>query len=99
MPREGGASSTPRTPKLVLSRHGVLDHPLLRMMTLQLARTSCPTLTPRPQIPTKASPIAAVVIPRSKENSMSLPVLESTINSAFDARDGISTAAKGEVRA
>ncbi len=29
---------------------------------------------------------------------MSLPALESTINSAFDARDGISTATKGEVR-
>ena len=29
---------------------------------------------------------------------MSLPALESTINTAFDARDGISTATKGEVR-
>ena len=29
---------------------------------------------------------------------MSLPALESTINAAFDARDGISTATKGEVR-
>ena len=29
---------------------------------------------------------------------MSLPVLESTINTAFDARDGISTATRGEVR-
>src|ERR1700716_1413155 len=33
-----------------------------------------------------------------KEISMSLPALESTINAAFDARDGISTATKGEVR-
>src|SRR4029077_20779772 len=29
---------------------------------------------------------------------MSLSALESTINAAFDARDGISTATKGEVR-
>src|SRR4051812_28646979 len=29
---------------------------------------------------------------------MSLPALESTINTAFDARDGISTSTKGEVR-
>ena len=29
---------------------------------------------------------------------MSLPALESTINTAFDARDGISTATRGEVR-
>ncbi|MEA2919991.1 MAG: 2,3,4,5-tetrahydropyridine-2,6-dicarboxylate N-succinyltransferase [Bradyrhizobium sp.] len=29
---------------------------------------------------------------------MSLPALEATINTAFDARDGISTATKGEVR-
>jgi 2,3,4,5-tetrahydropyridine-2-carboxylate N-succinyltransferase len=29
---------------------------------------------------------------------MSLAALESTINTAFDARDGISTATKGEVR-
>ena len=29
---------------------------------------------------------------------MSLSALETTINSAFDARDGVSTATKGEVR-
>ena len=29
---------------------------------------------------------------------MSLSALESTVNTAFDARDGISTATKGEVR-
>ncbi len=29
---------------------------------------------------------------------MSLASLESTVNTAFDARDGISTATKGEVR-
>src|ERR1700730_14491630 len=33
-----------------------------------------------------------------KEISMSLASLESTINAAFDARDGISAATKGEVR-
>src|ERR1700681_2104112 len=46
----------------------------------------------------KSLPIAAATIPRSKEISMSLASLESTINAAFDARDGISTATKGEVR-
>src|SRR5437588_5893681 len=34
----------------------------------------------------------------SEGNPMSLPALESTINAAFDAREGISTATKGEVR-
>src|SRR6202030_838990 len=33
-----------------------------------------------------------------KEIQMSLPALESTINTAFDARDGISAVTKGEVR-
>ena len=36
--------------------------------------------------------------PLPKEIPMSLSALESTINAAFDARDGISTATKGEVR-
>src|ERR1700736_4642960 len=36
--------------------------------------------------------------PASQEISMSLAALESTINSAFDARDGISPATRGEVR-
>jgi len=34
----------------------------------------------------------------AKEISMSLASLEATVNTAFDARDGISTATKGEVR-
>src|ERR1700738_2857170 len=51
-------------------------------------------LTPRLQIPTK--PPAQ---PKFREESpMSLSALESTINTAFDARDGVSTATKGEVR-
>jgi len=33
MPREGGASSTLR-PRGLHGRHGVLDHPLSRMMTV-----------------------------------------------------------------
>src|SRR6267154_1630415 len=33
-----------------------------------------------------------------RKTSMSLVSLESTVNTAFDARDGISTATKGEVR-
>src|SRR3989440_1850564 len=36
--------------------------------------------------------------PARQGNPMSLPALESTINAAFDARDGISTATTGEVR-
>jgi 2,3,4,5-tetrahydropyridine-2-carboxylate N-succinyltransferase len=55
----------------------------------------CTFLTLLPQIPTK--PLAATTT-RFKEISMSLSALESTINSAFDARDGISTATRGEVR-
>src|SRR6202171_776782 len=51
-------------------------------------------LTPRLQIPTK--PPAQPKFP--EETPMSLSALESTINTAFDARDGISTATKGEVR-
>src|SRR5258705_586008 len=52
-------------------------------------------LTLGPQIPTK--PLAATAT-RFKEIPMSLSALESIINSAFDARDGISTATRGEVR-
>ena len=46
----------------------------------------------------KSPPKSPPLIPHPKEISMSLPALESTINAAFDARDGISTATKGEVR-
>src|ERR1700716_325825 len=47
------------------------------------------------------NPDKAPRLPRRKslkEISMSLASLESTINTAFDARDGISAATKGEVR-
>jgi len=50
-----------------------------------------------PPNPEKASP-AAQNKDRPKEIPMSFSQLESTINSAFEARDGISTATKGEVR-
>src|SRR5260370_425723 len=46
----------------------------------------------------KASQVADINIPLPEETSMSESLLESTINAAFDARDGISTATKGEVR-
>src|SRR5205823_5158301 len=46
--------------------------------------------------PEKTLPVATPA--RPKESPMSLPALESTINSAFEARDGISTATRGEVR-
>ena len=55
-------------------------------------------LTLRRQIPTKASQSPPLNPARPKEISMSLASLESSVNSAFDARDGISTATKGEVR-
>jgi 2,3,4,5-tetrahydropyridine-2-carboxylate N-succinyltransferase len=53
-------------------------------------------LTLSPQIPTKHLIFLTKNLP--KEIPMSLSALESTINAAFDARDGISAATKGEVR-
>ena len=47
------------------------------------------------QIPKKPPPSPKI---RPEEIPMSLSALESTVNTAFDARDGISTATKGEVR-
>src|ERR1700740_236173 len=51
-------------------------------------------LTPSPQIPKKPPS------PKTTQGSpaMSLSALESTLNAAFEARDGVSTATKGEVR-
>jgi len=72
--------------------HGVLGHPLSRVTT------AWQTLTLPPQIPKKPLQFVAENIRRPKEIPMSLPALESTINAAFDARDGISAATKGEVR-
>jgi 2,3,4,5-tetrahydropyridine-2-carboxylate N-succinyltransferase len=60
--------------------------------------TAIIALTPRAQIPTKAIQIALPLIAPRQGNPMSLPALESTINAAFDAREGISTATTGEVR-
>src|SRR3981081_4146795 len=57
--------------------------------------TRDPCLSPaesRQSLPPAATTIAPKEIP------MSLASLESTVNAAFDARDGISTATKGEVR-
>jgi 2,3,4,5-tetrahydropyridine-2-carboxylate N-succinyltransferase len=54
-----------------------------------------PTLTLTRQIPTKASARTHVTF---KESTMSLQALQSTINGAFDARDTVTTATKGEVR-
>src|SRR3981081_1438991 len=51
-------------------------------------------LLPKP----RQSPSPAPTKSLPKENSMSLPALEATINTAFDARDGVSTATRGEVR-
>jgi 2,3,4,5-tetrahydropyridine-2-carboxylate N-succinyltransferase len=61
-------------------------------MVLRCARGT--HLDSPPSNPDKS--LATAVAP--KEISMSLSALESTINAAFDARDGISTATKGEVR-
>jgi 2,3,4,5-tetrahydropyridine-2-carboxylate N-succinyltransferase len=68
-------------------RRSVLDRPPSRAMTSLLDSPS-----PNPE---KAPLNIAAAL---KETPMSLPALESTINSAFEARDGISTATKGEVR-
>src|SRR5208283_3351070 len=46
--------------------------------------------------PDKASPPAKHI--SSKETPMPLSALESTVNAAFEARDGISTSTRGEVR-
>jgi 2,3,4,5-tetrahydropyridine-2,6-dicarboxylate N-succinyltransferase len=48
----------------------------------------------------KASRLPNKIVPRKspRKSSMSLASLESTVNTAFDARDGISTATRGEVR-
>ena len=46
----------------------------------------------------RKSPSTSPENPVSEEIPMSLSALESTVNTAFDARDGISTATKGEVR-
>ena len=54
-------------------------------------------LTPSRQIPKKRSNPRQIPS-NSEEIPMSLQALESTINSAFDARDGVSTSTKGEVR-
>ena len=48
--------------------------------------------------PDKSLSIATAIVGFPKEISMSLASLESTLNAAFEARDGISTATKGEVR-
>src|SRR6266480_759416 len=45
-----------------------------------------------PKKPTRSLPAI------SKEITMSLSALESTVNAAFEARDGVSTATRGEVR-
>jgi 2,3,4,5-tetrahydropyridine-2-carboxylate N-succinyltransferase len=63
----------------------------------QAATTDRQVLTLRSQIPTKARNRRPQLF-RCKETSMSLASLESTVNAAFDARDGISAATKGEVR-
>src|SRR5258708_8677662 len=59
-------------------------------------KTHC--LDSSPPNPDKASQVADINIPLPEETSMSESLLESTINAAFDARDGISTATKGEIR-
>ena len=60
--------------------------------------TGHPALTMSDPLPkSRKSPSTSPEIP-PEEIPMSLSALESTVNAAFDARDGISTATKGEVR-
>ena len=79
---------------MILRRRGVLDAPPSRVMTTELNDDIRPLHSPRPN-PEKAGQVS----PKSlKEIPMSLSALKSTVNTAFDARDGISTSTKGEVR-
>src|SRR3984957_9028057 len=61
-----------------------------------VAGTPRGVLDSSPANPDKAHRQFDKIVPRKP--SMSLASLESTINAAFDARDGISTATRGEVR-
>ena len=89
IPRERGASSTRERP---ISDADARDTGSLLSPG---RRSNSAVLTLRPK--SRQKPLVATA-DRSKEIPMSLPALESTINAAFDARDGISTATKGEVR-
>src|SRR3981189_3747653 len=65
--------------------------------------SSCPAMTSAfltlPPKSRKSLSIRVPTIPSApKEIPMSLSALETTVNTAFDARDGISTTTKGEVR-
>ena len=74
--------------------HAPLRRPRRTPGTTWMATATALTLSP--QIPKK--PAKLPLNDRPKEIPMSLSALESTVNTAFDARDGISTATKGEVR-
>jgi 2,3,4,5-tetrahydropyridine-2-carboxylate N-succinyltransferase len=63
----------------------------LRARGGEYALTLCRQIPKKPSDPPQDLPL-------HEEVPMPLQSLESTINSAFDARDGISTSTKGEVR-
>ena len=84
----------PSCPASGLQSPSTLDE-LRRVRTPRSRDDECALTLPR-QIPKK--PSKPRQSSRSEEIPMSLSALESTVNAAFDARDGISTATKGEVR-
>src|SRR5882757_7963476 len=87
MPREGGASSIPRGPNCTPAPRNTGSSATESNVSPHLDSPSPnPDKAPRP---TKSL---------AKEISMSLASLESTVSTAFDGRDRISTATKGEVR-
>src|SRR5258708_27351614 len=97
MPRDSGASSTPQPPK---QNSGFSEYWFTRFPRVMIPNWTPGrhiSLTLRCRIPTKP-PNRDRLPTVPKEISMSLSALESTVNAAFDARDGISTATKGEVR-
>jgi 2,3,4,5-tetrahydropyridine-2-carboxylate N-succinyltransferase len=69
----------------------LLRHPVLisRVVTTSSAHLDYPPSNPDKSLPNPYAP---------KEKAMSLSALESTINTAFEARDSVSAATKGEVR-
>jgi 2,3,4,5-tetrahydropyridine-2,6-dicarboxylate N-succinyltransferase len=70
--------------------------PLSRVMTTESGDAAVDSPSPNPEKALR--PTNNTVQGNFKEISMSLASLESTVNAAFDARDGISAATKGEVR-
>src|ERR1700704_5160118 len=94
MPREGGASSIPRGPNCTPAPRNTGSSAFADDDAATESNVSPHLDSPSPNPDKVPRPTKSL----AKEISMSLASLESTVNTAFDARDGISTATKGEVR-